>query len=212
MRRLIGIAAVLAIAILGAIQFNRDNQSRQVTSAAKVAPQRALAGEEQKKRDTLIAEAERLFDAHFEARADPRKTAPKKQEAVGVFNRINQFVADFGEDPGLRTAANKAWRIVEDLEAPERERRKAQMIADDAAGRATHARSMEELMLRNWYDTTVRVSGPKNTTLTITYVLISRPLVYNLINGENFLPNLRERGFKQLILTDGYGKTWKFDL
>jgi hypothetical protein len=82
--------------------------------------------------------------------------------------------------------------------------------ADNASGRAQYAATMERLLLQQWMDVTVRVSGNKNTTLTIEYALMSRPLVFNLINDAGTTEAIGRQGFKVVVLTDGYDSSWRF--
>jgi hypothetical protein len=49
------------------------------------------------------------------------------------------------------------------------------------------------------------------TIVTMKYVLLSRPTVYQL-QESGFLEQLKKRGFKKAILADGYRYTWNFDL
>ena len=63
-------------------------------------------------------------------------------------------------------------------------------------------------MLKQFHDMYVRTSGPGNTTITFRYVLMSRPMVYNLVNDAGFMAKLRSLGFKKAVFTDGYDETW----
>lgn len=102
----------------------------------------------------------------------------------------------------VETAAVKAK-----LEADEQVR-----IANDSAGRKGFADDLEVKFLKEWRDAKFRVSGDKNTTLKMTYILVGRPFVHNLYQDTKFFENAKARGFKRLIFTDGYDKTWDFDL
>lgn len=75
--------------------------------------------------------------------------------------------------------------------------------------RQSYANEMETRMLEQYQDFYVRTSGVNQTTLTIRYVLMSRPFVYNLINDGKFMGRLRELGFKKVVFTDGYDQTWR---
>ena len=55
----------------------------------------------------------------------------------------------------------------------------------------------------------MRVSGTKNTTLTIKYVLMTSPMADNFMNYATITDAIGERGFKVVVLTDGY-KEWRF--
>lgn len=89
----------------------------------------------------------------------------------------------------------------------------AQMrIANNVAARTSFADQLERTYLGKGMDVTVRTSGSKKTTLTLSYVLMGRPTVYQLGNDEDFLSSLRGIGFKMIVFTDGYDSTWKLDL
>jgi hypothetical protein len=45
--------------------------------------------------------------------------------------------------------------------------------------------------------------------LRLRWVLISRPIVYNFINDRDLMADLKGRGFRQLVMTDGYDSTWR---
>ncbi|MFN7948397.1 MAG: hypothetical protein U0Z53_23800 [Blastocatellia bacterium] len=77
--------------------------------------------------------------------------------------------------------------------------------------RATPHR-IEDVFLRKGIDLYAKVSGPEDTTLTIKYVLMSRPFVYKAANETDFLENMRVAGFRKIVFTDGGSATWIYDL
>jgi hypothetical protein len=81
-----------------------------------------------------------------------------------------------------------------------------------AVARDVVADQMEKRLLSQGIDATVAVSGSNKTTITFTYVLFSRPLVYKLTNETDFLQDLRAAGFKRVVFSTGYGTTWTYDL
>jgi len=92
-----------------------------------------------------------------------------------------------------------------------------QAVADDADGRSAYAARLERNFLSGGFDITVKVSGPKATTLTLRYVLFNRPAIYNLTTDANgketdLLSTCRKLGFKKLVFSDGYEKTWTYSL
>lgn len=78
----------------------------------------------------------------------------------------------------------------------------------DAARRKSFARHAEEGLLSKGYDASVWVGGPENRTLRVTYVLMSRPLVYQLTNEHGFLELAEAQGFRKVIFADGYNWRW----
>jgi len=82
--------------------------------------------------------------------------------------------------------------------------------------RELYASSMEEAFIKDGMDAKVRVSGAAKDRLTITYALMSQPLVYKFQNELHIGQRAREMGFKTLILDNGFesslGKYWTIDL
>jgi hypothetical protein len=70
----------------------------------------------------------------------------------------------------------------------------------------------ERQLLDQGMDVYVSALGKTKQTLKVKWVLVSRPLVYKMINNPDFVSKLRELGFKKLIMTDGYNDTWSIDL
>ena len=112
----------------------------------------------------------------------------------------------------------EAQRLLAGLDRREEEGRKAEDVLlakyreDDVGGRKQFATLMENSFLKKGMDVQVSTSGPKGTTLTIRYILMSRPIVYQVINETDFIKNRRSDGFKKAVFTDGYNKTWTYDL
>lgn len=88
----------------------------------------------------------------------------------------------------------------------------AQEVADNDTGRQSYASTLEQTYLKNGMDVTVRTSGAKGSTLTIKYMLLGRPDVYQLVNDDSFLPTLKGLGFRRVVFTDGYDATWSYDI
>lgn len=82
-----------------------------------------------------------------------------------------------------------------------------QVMAKD---RQAAGKEMERNFLSNGMDVNVRVSGPENKTIKFQYVLWSRPLVYKLVNENDFLENLQKHGYNNVIFYDGYRYTWTY--
>jgi len=78
--------------------------------------------------------------------------------------------------------------------------------------REEFASSFESNLLSQGLDVTVRVSGPDKRTIKIEYILMGRPLVHKLVVEGDMLEKLNSLGFTRAILTDGYDKTWNFDI
>jgi|SRR5882672_3139797 len=123
--------------------------------------------------------------------------------AMDLLNRIPLAAKEFKESMPLKQKITKA-----------REREEAVAAAAarqlETAARKIGADNVERGLLSQGYDATVTVSGPENRTIRITYVLMSRPLVYQLTAEGKFLNQLSAQGFRRVILSDGYDSTWRF--
>ncbi len=72
--------------------------------------------------------------------------------------------------------------------------------------RVTVINEMERNFLEKGMD--VHFTWQKNDTLKVTYVLMSRPMVYQIQNDTDFIQNMGTLGVKKVILTDGFRETW----
>jgi hypothetical protein len=81
-----------------------------------------------------------------------------------------------------------------------------------AAERKLFIEELEKEFLARGMDVELKVSGRENTTLTMRYVFINRPFVYQMMNDPKVFASKRADGFTKVIFTDGYFKTWTCDL
>lgn len=93
----------------------------------------------------------------------------------------------------------------------------AKALNDDVQGRKTYAQELENNFLNAGYDVYVTLSGRKDTTLNLRFVLFSRPLVYKLTRDDlgresDFVSNCRLRGFEKIVFSDGYATRWTLPL
>jgi hypothetical protein len=86
------------------------------------------------------------------------------------------------------------------------------VLAEGADARRSWAREYENSLLRRGIDATVTLRGEHATTARIKWVLVSRPLAFQLGESPEFLPTLRGLGFKQVEITDGYDEAWSWTL
>jgi hypothetical protein len=89
---------------------------------------------------------------------------------------------------------------------------KARAIEGDVGGRRTFAATLERKFLSEGKDFHINAVGEKGTTLRVEWVLIGRPFAYKVANETDFLRNAKERGFRTVEFTDGYGRAWTYDL
>jgi hypothetical protein len=78
--------------------------------------------------------------------------------------------------------------------------------------RVAYPDAFEKKMLEAGMDVYVSTSGPEHTTLHIQYVLMSRPLVYKMVNDKEIRAYWRALGFRKAIFTDGHSDTYTVDI
>lgn len=78
--------------------------------------------------------------------------------------------------------------------------------------RRTTAREFERNLLEQGMDVHVDLTGPDEKTLRIEWVLAGRPEAYNLANDNELMSRLRLMNFERLVVTDGYGDSWAWDI
>jgi hypothetical protein len=111
--------------------------------------------------------------------------------------------------------SNEEIKRAEAIRAKERAKEQLALL-NDVGGRRGYAKKLEDNFLRNSMDATVTIEGDKGTTLRVKYVLFSRPLMFKLQEEGKLIPDIIEqakaRGFRRLIMWDGYRFTWTWDL
>lgn len=86
----------------------------------------------------------------------------------------------------------------------------AKALAPDL--RKVFARDLEQSFLDDGKDISVSASGPKNTVLTIKWVLVSRVTANELKNEPRLLYRAGELGFKKVVISNGYDFAWSWTL
>lgn len=130
------------------------------------------------------------------------------EQAARHLNAIPPEAKEYKEAQRIFGAATKK-RDREETAAAAAAKRAA--IVAETAARKQGADSVERGLLSQGYDATVTVSGPENRTIKITYILMNRPTVYQLVEA-GFLDQLRDQGFRKVIFSDGYDSTWWYNL
>jgi hypothetical protein len=94
------------------------------------------------------------------------------------------------------------------------ERERAVKAANEltASLRRELVEKQEHIALKNGIDAHITARGIGNKIYKFEYILLSRPLVYQMVNENNLVTKLRSHGFTKAILTDGNDRTWTFDL
>jgi hypothetical protein len=92
----------------------------------------------------------------------------------------------------------------------------AAALYNNVDGRKAYAYRLEENFLRSGMDVHVTPEGDKGTTLRVKYVLFSRPLMFKLQEEGKLIPDIidqaKARGFRKLIMWNGYDLSWTWDL
>ena len=81
-------------------------------------------------------------------------------------------------------------------------------IAATPAERVKYAKTIEECYLTSGVDIYVRAIGNNKTTLSLRYILLGRPMMYQTVNDEFFMNTLKETGFKKIHFTNGRNYEW----
>lgn len=78
--------------------------------------------------------------------------------------------------------------------------------------RKTYIQTKESELLGKGFDAYLSLRGKKQDELQIKYVLMSRPMVYQLSQDLDFRHTLQRYGFIKVHFTDGYTDSWDLDL
>jgi hypothetical protein len=116
-----------------------------------------------------------------------------------VLQAIGKLKGDDLHRPGVETLFNKASDTL-----------LKEALAESRSARKSYADAYERDLLLAGEDVTVRTQGKSADTLSITYVLISRPFVYQLMNDRELNSKWISLGFKTIRLSDGYDKSWSY--
>jgi hypothetical protein len=144
---------------------------------------------------------------------DPAQTQPYEPEKIVArakhyfgdknYSSVLQALGDLkGDDlrrPGVQNLFNRATDALE-----------KQTVAEFRSARISYASEYERALLKAGEDATVRAQGKNADTLSITYVFINRPFVYQMMNDRELNSRWMSLGFKSIRLSDGYDKSWSY--
>jgi hypothetical protein len=205
MRRpnLASLLVLLAAALLGVATGDSSPSSNTsaVTTAAGTSetPLRRMAGDAQ-----TITEIERRLKDNSKYLKQYYATPEKVKQAMSDIVRLSFAKVEYGENG--KTKEDKALG----------KRAAALLPRVSQQAREMYASSMEETMVKNGLDARVRARGSEKKQLTITYALMSQPLVYKFQNEIDLSKQAIPLGFTKLVYTNGFeselGKTWTIDL
>jgi len=103
--------------------------------------------------------------------------------------------------PDVRAIATKATREL-----------KRTALTEGRLDRIAYAKDYELSLLGAGMDATVRAVGRNAETLTITFVLVNRPLVYQIENDHKLSSVWLSHGFTNVHLSDGFDSSWSYKL
>jgi hypothetical protein len=126
-------------------------------------------------------------------------------------NDLSHLPAD-KEVQNLNTQIKKLEVAMQKSQAAQAALDRKREKAAEVTTRSEYAKQYERNLLEAGMDVYVSTSGPQHTTLRIQYVLLSRPVVYQIINDRALMRNWRELGFKKALFTDGYNETYTVDV
>lgn len=130
-------------------------------------------------------------------------------------DRIRYALTVAKMSPSDRTAANEVLAAMRKNGAAEqsiRAKQEADALAANFSPRRDFATTIEENFLKRGFDVVMKTSGDNHQTLTMRYILMNRPFLYQIVNETDFLQNCKRLGFKQIVFTNGYDDTWRYDV
>lgn len=78
--------------------------------------------------------------------------------------------------------------------------------------REVFAKNMERSLLDKGITTDIQAKGNNKQILEYKYALMSKAVVYKLVNEGNALETAKKAGFKKIVFTDGFNSSWTYDL
>jgi hypothetical protein len=111
--------------------------------------------------------------------------------------------------------SNAEIKVAEQIRAKEKAKDDLARV-NDVEGRRAYAKLLENNFLRNSMDATVTIEGDKGSTLRVRYIGFTRPTMFKLQEERKLIPDIIEaskaRGFRKLIMWNGYDLSWAWDL
>jgi hypothetical protein len=122
--------------------------------------------------------------------------APETAEAATIGERLAK------DREAIRAASDAYFNTRLAAEKVERDKKNLPL-------RKAYANDAERRMLDVGRDFYFSVEGKDSSILRIRYVLMSRPLVHQMVNNSKIMDQWRDLGFNEVIFTDGYNNTWR---
>lgn len=146
-----------------------------------------------------------------------RKRLAENRERLKKYYASKQQIKTASDDH-LRVTAIALSRGLSKHQEDQKQATEAKALASQVAEqiREMYANTIEEAFIKNGMDAKVRAGGKGNERLTITYALMSQPLVYKFQNEMDVPTQAKKIGFTKVVYTNGFesslGKTWTVDL
>jgi hypothetical protein len=137
-------------------------------------------------------------------------TAPNTQHDPGSLKTKQELEESLKYQPP-EPPTNLGQEVDPDLAARLKDK-KPDSDQESVKGRMAYAKELETCFLEKGMDFYITVSGKSKTAITFKWILMSRPLVYQINKDELLLRSLKRRGFKTATFTDGYHQSWEIDL
>jgi hypothetical protein len=154
----------------------------------------------------VFAESKKVVD---EVEARFKKNAENLKKYYGTADEVKQATADVIKLAVVKGLYGKSSAAEEKNLAVRAEAVAEKVILQQ---RAIYASAMEEVFVKSGMDVKVSAIGAKKDQLKLSYVLMSRPLVYKFQNEMKINEQAKAVGFKKIIYTDGYDETWTMAL
>lgn len=203
------LAGIFAIGILGNVISGMSSTTSPVSDAKKATPEVVStlavvdpAAERISNKQDMLEMRKRLADN----REKMKKFYPAKQA-------MTQASADY-----LKASLIAASRGLSKHQDDKQQAGEAKLLAIQISEqiRDMYAHGMEESFIKNGIDASVKAGGKNKDRLTISYALMSQPLVYKFQNDLNIPEQAKKFGFKKVNYTNGFesslGKSWTVDL
>ena len=224
-------AMFVVLAIIGALMDKKNPESKPSTptaSAPSSTSPAATPSPAPSSAPTPAPPSDSTVPPPSPQEATDTQAQQRAKESAEHFAEAKKALAD-GYKP---TGKDRSWGRVKDarqhleqIQPTDKEYAEAQRLIQEVGRREAEIEKWAQAFARQYYsdelekvylskgmDVEVSVSGTDNTTIKLKYVLMSRPLVYQMTNDSSVTGKLRELGFKKIIFTDGYRNTWTHDL
>ena len=110
-------------------------------------------------------------------------------------------------------------KLVQEVENREKDLKKYREVIQKADKerminkREEVAKELDRDFLSKGFDVKIQLSGADKTSINLDSVLFNRPMVFALIDKSDFLQNLRDAGFEEVVFSNKNIKfTWEIDL